>query len=350
VTIDLAIAIAGLFVGLVSIFPARLKRKSGSVGFDSVSIIIPARNEERNIGKAIASIRAVLGGGVEVIVADDHSSDRTSAEAAIHGATVISVDDPPQGWAGKPHACWQGQQRASGRILVFMDADVRLGTNARESLIDAVVQVSQDPKSMVSMQPWHTPVRFSEHFAMLFNVVSVMASRCRGLWVARRPLAFGPLIVCDAAAYRALGGHGHESVRGSIIEDVALGKLFERGVVNVGSKNSVTFRMYDTGLRGVFEGFVKNFASAGLNSSVIALVGVVTWFVFLCSPLVVGVVMYPICVAQVYLVSRVVGRFTIVDALIYPVHLVFFVAVLCVSVWRCFILRTVSWKDRSVRI
>ncbi|NBY12874.1 MAG: glycosyltransferase [Actinobacteria bacterium] len=158
-TIDLAIAIAGLFVGLVSIFPARLKRRSGSVGFDSVSIIIPARNEERNIGKAIASIRAVLGGGVEVIVADDHSSDRTSAEAAIHGATVISVDDPPQGWAGKPHACWQGQQRASGRILVFMDADVRLGTNARESLIDAVVQVSQDPKSMVSMQPWHTPVR-----------------------------------------------------------------------------------------------------------------------------------------------------------------------------------------------
>ena len=349
-TIDLAIAIAGLFVGLVSIFPARLKRRSGSVGFDSVSIIIPARNEERNIGKAIASIRAVLGGGVEVIVADDHSSDRTSAEAAIHGATVISVDDPPQGWAGKPQACWQGQQRASGRILVFMDADVRLGTNARESLIDAVVQVSQDPKSMVSMQPWHTPVRFSEHFAMLFNVVSVMASRCRGLWVARRPLAFGPLIVCDAAAYRALGGHGHQSVRGSIIEDVALGKLFERGVVNVGSKNSVTFRMYDTGLRGVFEGFVKNFASAGLNSSVIALVGVVTWFVFLCSPLVVGVVMYPICVAQVYLVSRVVGRFTIVDALIYPVHLAFFVAVLCVSVWRRFILRTVSWKDRSVQI
>jgi len=350
VTIDLAIAIAGLFVGLVSIFPARLKRKSGSVGFDSVSIIIPARNEERNIGKAIASIRAVLGGGVEVIVADDHSSDRTSAEAAIHGATVISVDDPPQGWAGKPHACWQGQQRASGRILVFMDADVRLGTNARESLIDAVVHVSHDSMTMVSMQPWHTPVRFSEHFAMLFNVVSVMASRCRGLWVARRPLAFGPLIVCDAAAYRALGGHGHQSVRGSIIEDVALGKLFERGVVNVGSKNSVTFRMYDTGLRGVFEGFVKNFASAGLNSSVIALVGVVTWFVFLCSPLVVGVVMYPICVAQVYLVSRVVGRFTIVDALIYPVHLVFFVAVLCVSVWRRFILRTVSWKDRSVRI
>ncbi|NBT37372.1 MAG: glycosyltransferase [Actinobacteria bacterium] len=340
-TIDLAIAIAGLFVGLVSIFPARLKRRSGSVGFDSVSIIIPARNEERNIGKAIASIRAVLGGGVEVIVADDHSSDRTSAEAAIHGATVISVDDPPQGWAGKPQACWQ---------VVFMDADVRLGTNARESLIDAVVQVSQDPKSMVSMQPWHTPVRSIEHFAMLFNVVSVMASRCRGLWVARRPLAFGPLIVCDAAAYRALGGHGHESVRGSIIEDVVLGKLFERGVVNVGSKNSVTFRMYDTGLRGVFEGFVKNFASAGLNSSVIALVGVVTWFVFLCSPLVVGVVMYPICVAQLFLSSRVVGRFTIVDAVIYPVHLVFFVAVLCVSVWRRFILRTVSWKDRSVQI
>ena len=349
-TIDLAIAIAGLFVGLVSIFPARLKRRSGSLGFDSVSLIIPARNEERNIGKAIASIRAVLGGGVEVIVADDHSSDRTSAKAATHGATVISVDDPPQGWAGKPHACWQGQQRASGRILVFMDADVRLGTNSRESLIDAVVHVSQDPMSMVSMQPWHTPVRSIEHFAMLFNVVSVMASRCRGLWVARRPLAFGPLIVCDAAAYRALGGHGHQSVRGSIIEDVALGKLFESGVVNVGSKNSVTFRMYDTGIRGVFEGFVKNFASAGLNSSVIALVGVVTWFVFLCSPLVVGVVMYPICVAQVYLVSRVVGRFTIVDAVIYPVHLVFFVAVLCVSVWRRFVLRTVSWKDRSVRI
>jgi 4,4'-diaponeurosporenoate glycosyltransferase len=185
---------------------------------------------------------------------------------------------------------------------------------------------------------------------MLFNVVSVMASRCRGLWVARRPLTFGPLIVCDAAAYRALGGHGHESVRGSIIEDVALGKLFERGVVKVGPKNGVAFRMYRTGLLGVFEGFVKNFASAGLSTSAIAATGVAVWFVFLCSPLVVGVVMYPICVAQLLLLSRVVGRFTIVDAVIYPVHLVFFLAVLCVSVWRRFVVRTVSWKGRSVRI
>ena len=82
--VDLAISITGFLVGLVSIFAARSKRRSGSVGFDSVSIIIPARNEERNIGEAIASIRAALGEAVEVIVADDHSSDRTSAEAAIH--------------------------------------------------------------------------------------------------------------------------------------------------------------------------------------------------------------------------------------------------------------------------
>jgi len=348
-TFDLAWAVAGFVVGWISFFPSRTSRHSHDGALDGLSVVIPARNEERNIVQALRSLREALGDDVEIIVADDRSSDRTAQLATDSGAVVIAVDEPSAGWTGKAHACWVGQQQARGRYVMFLDADVRLGHGARELVGSVLASLAQEPQTLVSVQPWHTPVRFVEKFSMMFNLVSVMASRGRGVWASKHPLAFGPMMVCDVSEYRRLGGHSHDSVRGSVIEDVALGRLFDRGVVRLGSPSSVTFRMYDRGFGQIVEGFVKNLASGGSNASSLAVVGAALWFVFLCSPIVIGIGWYVVCVTQVYVLSRVVGKFGIVHAIIYPVHVVFFLAVLCASLWRRFVVRSVSWKGRSIK-
>ena len=347
-SVDLLAAVIGLVAGVIAMFPARRPAGSGRSDLGTLSVIIPARNEAGNVGPAVVSVRRALGDDVEIIVADDHSTDETAVEAAESGATVVQVGELPLGWSGKSYACWIGQQHSHRSNLMFLDADVRLGPDSKKYVMSGVSVIGETPNIVMSIQPWHVPVQFLEHLAMLFNIVSVMASRCRGMWATHHALTFGPLVMCDAHEYRSRGGHAHESVRGSVVEDIALGKLFDRTIVEVGTPDAVTFRMYDAGIHGVFGGFVKNVASAGSSVTALAWAGVTLWFVFLSAPVIVSPVLYPMCVAQVYVTSRAVGRFTLLDALMYPVHVAFFLLVLITSLWRKVVVRSVMWKGRSV--
>lgn len=347
-TSDLAVALAGFAIGWLSFFPPRRNSVTLRESIESLSVVIPARDEEHNIGQVVASLRSALGDGIEIVVADDRSRDETALRAARAGAIVVSVDEPPEGWTGKAHACWVGQQRVSRRHVMFVDADVRFGRGASDVVATALSTLVKDSTTLASVQPWHIPKGFFGRFAMLFNVVSVMASRGRGLWVSKRPLAFGPVMMCDVVEYRRRGGHAHELVKGSIVEDIALSRLFDRGVVQIGASDSVTFRMYDKGIGQVVEGFTKNLASGGSSTSLAAVAGVAAWFVFLCSPVVLGSGWYFVCVVQVYALSRVVGKFGVIHALLYPVHVVFFLAVLLRSMWLRFVTRSVTWKGRAI--
>jgi dolichol-phosphate mannosyltransferase len=87
-----------------------------------VSVVIPARDEERRIGGVLAGL---AGEDAEVIVVDDGSRDRTAAVARAHGARVVTGAEPPAGWIGKPWALQQGLETASGEIVVSLDADTR---------------------------------------------------------------------------------------------------------------------------------------------------------------------------------------------------------------------------------
>jgi dolichol-phosphate mannosyltransferase len=87
-----------------------------------VSVVIPARDEEQRIAGCLTGL---AGAGVEVIVVDDGSSDRTAAVACAHGARVVTGAEPPEGWIGKPWALQQGLEAASGDIVISLDADTR---------------------------------------------------------------------------------------------------------------------------------------------------------------------------------------------------------------------------------
>lgn len=348
--LDAIVAVFAAAVATFAMFPARRLTGVARAGDRTLSIVIPARNEERNVGELIDSINTTLDIAWDVIVVDDGSVDATGDVARQHGATVVRIDDLPAGWSGKAHACWRGAEAARGDVILFVDADVRFESHASTFVSAALGLIETEPDRLISAQPWHTPKSFGERLSLTFNVVSVMASRCRGLWHSRRPLVFGPFVMCDAQVYRSLGGHGHESVRSSVVEDIALGRLFRKVDVTMAPADALTFRMYPSGARGVIAGFTKNLGSAAGTSSPLAMVAVVSWFVFLCSPLTVSPIMYPVCVAHVAVMAHSVGRFQLIDAMLYPIHLVVFVMVQVRSAWRRWFVGSVAWSGRRIEI
>jgi cellulose synthase/poly-beta-1,6-N-acetylglucosamine synthase-like glycosyltransferase len=138
----LAVAIASLLLAAVACFTFLENLKiylpapaggTSDLASPAISVLIPARNEEANILAAVQSALDAAGGEerVRVLVADDHSTDRTAelvAELAKRDGRValISVPPLPAGWNGKQHACFVLAQAAQTEWLLFMDADVRM--------------------------------------------------------------------------------------------------------------------------------------------------------------------------------------------------------------------------------
>ena len=94
-----------------------------------VSIIVAARNEERNIQSALQSLLTIEYPSLQLIVVNDRSQDRTGEILAgmvqDHSLLkIVQIDELPEGWLGKNHALWQGVQQADGELLLFTDADV----------------------------------------------------------------------------------------------------------------------------------------------------------------------------------------------------------------------------------
>jgi 4,4'-diaponeurosporenoate glycosyltransferase len=309
-----------------------------------VSIVIPARNEAHQIVQCVRSVLDQLTSEDEVIVVDDDSTDNTAMMAQAAGASVIRSGGVPDAWHGKPHACWMGAQTASRPTLVFLDADVRVNGDALLRLHEVL---EDDRGSLVSVQPRHALRRVGEHVAMPFNVVAVVAS---GAGTRRSdPLAFGPVLACDTERYRHLGGHAASAVRGEVNEDIALGKLFGNVKVFVGSDDTFTFRMYPHGFVSALDGFSKNLASGAGNARGLSLVAAVAWVAAQVGVLFVSPWWYGLAVTQMWLMSRKVGRFSIFDALLYPLHFVVFIAVLGRSVLGRLGLLRVDWAGRRVR-
>jgi len=320
----------------------RLPATSGERG--PVSVIIPARNEEHNIVEVVRSVVNQARDGDEVIVVDDDSSDATAERAVAAGAQVIRGGGLPSGWLGKPHACWIGASRARNATLVFLDADVRLQQDALGRVVTAL---NTNPNGLVSVQPFHEPKRWGEHAAMPFNVVSLLASGAGSR--SGHALVFGPLLACNAERYRSLGGHAHESVRASVVEDIALGALFGSTRVFVGSPDTVTFRMYPHGFASLVQGFTKNLATGALRASAFPLVAAIAWVAAQVGATFTLELVYLLAVAQMFVMSRKAGRFHMVDAALYPAHLVLFFAVLVRSALVRVGLARVRWAGRTVR-
>ncbi len=261
----------------------------GIVDPPTVSVCIPARNEEAVIAGVIGDLlRQDYAGITQIIVVDDASEDGTAhairqAAAGDPRVSLLRGDGPPPGWKGKQAAVWRAQAQATGEWLLFVDADVRLHPSA------VSVAISQARTRDAAMLSWLGQLdtrSFWEHVLMPFiGDLIVLFTKPRWVNDPSRDdcLANGQFILIRRDAYDAVGGH--EAVKDSVIDDVSLARVVKfhepvgsQRYVLLLSQGLMSVRMYED-LPGIQAGFGKNFfaAAKGNVGAMVALCVYLLW-------------------------------------------------------------------------
>lgn len=244
----------------------RLERLEPVDGLPALSVVVPARNEERQIETCVRSLLAQRYPDFEVIVVDDCSTDATSSilksvAAADARLRVVHGEALPDGWFGKPWALAQGARAARGRWLLFTDADTQHEPPACAS---AVRYALARDVSFLSLLPTQRFESTAER-AVLPTILWMIAFGVGSLDAINDPKRLdaaifnGQYLLCKRSALEAIGGH--DRVRASVAEDYDLARIVKRDgrfkSMLVSAADLVYTRMYRS-MREIWDGFSKN--------------------------------------------------------------------------------------------
>ncbi len=339
-----------------------------------LTVMVPARNEEDCLGACLHSLVSQseeifeLGRDWELMVVDDHSTDRTAEIAhSFAGVTVMEAGKLEPGWTGKANAIWTAVKRARGRWLLFTDADtIHEPGDLRRAMHEAerhkVGMLSYSPRQMVSglAQRSLMPLVFCE-LALAYPPAKVSDPN------ERIAAANGQFLLVEREAYRRLGGHA--AVADKVLEDVELAFLAKRRRVGLRfryAEDAVAARMYRS-TAAMIEGWTKNLALLFDNSLALAVWRAIDIFLLFGLPLLAiwlwnarfaahslewlgaGWVLALLWVRTLFrFYARVAkSNFPFVDCALAPLGLPLFVALLYRSWFQHRILKRVSWKGRS---
>jgi glycosyltransferase involved in cell wall biosynthesis len=229
----------------------------------SVSIIVPARNEEAGLRTCLESLLTQTGVAFEVIVVDDHSTDRTREIASSFSNQHVRVIDAgplPPGWTGKNNAVTTGARAARSEWLLFTDADT---IHFPGSLARSLEEAARHGAALLSYSPEQVVKSLAEK-AVMPVIFAELAATFRPSLVSdpRSPAAAanGQYILITREAYDAVGGHA--AVAGNLLEDVALARAVKQSGRKIFFRyagDAVRTRMYRT-VAQLREGWTKNLA------------------------------------------------------------------------------------------
>lgn len=238
-----------------------------------LSVVIPARNEARNIGDCVRSVLASDYPRLEVIVVDDHSTDGTGDIVRAIAANdprlrLVQAPDLPAGWFGKQWACHSGARAATGELLCFTDADTRHAPTLLPRSVGAMRARGADLFTVAGHQE---AITFWEKVIQPF-VFSILLSRYGGLEAMSRStkpidkIANGQFILLSRRSYETIGGHA--AVKDHVAEDLRLAQIItERGMQAhmLLARDELRTRMY-TSLGEIRRGWGKNVYAAGRDT------------------------------------------------------------------------------------
>jgi len=229
-----------------------------------ISVLVPLRNEERNVKQLIAHLKSLTYPTLEFILLDDQSTDRTLSllYSNIKGDKrfqILKGNSLPNGWIGKVYACHQLQQVAKGDYLLFIDADVRLKPKTIDKALHLLMKY--DAKLLTGFPAFEVPSFLSkilvpmQHFVVFFHLPIRLANYTT---LPSTTAAHGAFMLFERKAYDKIGGH--QSVSTSLVEDVHIARNMKKHgfrVLLANITDDVSCRMYETN-REVWEGFLKN--------------------------------------------------------------------------------------------
>jgi glycosyltransferase involved in cell wall biosynthesis len=222
-------------------------------------VIVPARNEQDSLGKCLESLVAQQGIAFEIIVVDDHSTDRTREIAAsFPQVKAMEAGSLPPGWTGKANAVICGAHQARGAWLLFTDADT---VHKPASLARAILEAQQTGVDLLSYSPEQEVHSFFERSVMPV-IFGELATRYKPSEVSDpksdAAAANGQYVLVSREAYDAVGGHA--AIAGSLLEDVELARAVKRSGRKIFFRfaaDQVRTRMYRSTTQ-LIEGWTKN--------------------------------------------------------------------------------------------
>ena len=339
------------------IFPQVMGRKSDA-GAELVSVLIPARNEERNISNILKSLHTQSYQKLEIVVYDDDSTDHT-AEIILK----CKKDDPrikliagktlPDGWLGKNHACHQLAMEAQGKYFLFLDADVSLTIGAIEN---AIAELKENELKLLSVFPKQLMLTLGEklvipmmNWILLSFLPLFLISKSKKNSLAA---ANGQFMLFEAETYRKYWFH--EKVKNIPVEDIQIARLMKQELLKIQtylSDEQVQCRMY-TSYRTALNGFVKNvsefFGGSKTIMSLFAFISTFGFIPFLLTGSFYLLMIYLLIVLMTRILVAIASRQSVLFNIILsiPQQISFLVVsiLVLVNVYR----KNYKWKGRNI--
>jgi 4,4'-diaponeurosporenoate glycosyltransferase len=350
-------------LGLILLFRIPVCATGGArPPYPTLSVIVPARNEERNLPTLLDSLAEQDLSPSEVIVVDDDSTDSTARLAREAGARVIASKPLPAGWRGKTWACLQGAEAAAGEVLLFVDADTFFESGGLRRILDTYLE----ERGIMSVGAYHSVKCAYEQLSAFFNLI--MTAGTGAFTILGRKLQpaglFGQFLMLDRRTYFECGGH--TSVKDKILENFYLAEVFRRSGTPMrcyGGKGTFSMRMYPEGLHDLIEGWSKAFATGAAQTPLPTLLMIIGWitgaftsvvvlliaaFIGSFNKLALGGILYLLFALQTWSMLIRIGAFRFYTALLYPISLLFYIAVFGRSLMFVVFKKKVSWKGRQM--
>jgi glycosyltransferase involved in cell wall biosynthesis len=261
------IALLRFLISLLNFLSRPILPNGKATSNQLVSVLIPARNEEKNVGNLLSDLLLQNYINFEVLVYDDCSTDGTASVVSSYidkdqRITLIPGQNLPQGWLGKNYACSQLAQRAKGQLFLFLDADVRLSP---WFVGNALAYMQQKRLALLSMFPRQEMKSLGERLVvpnMNWILLSLLFLRLVR-WSKRRSLAAanGQMMMFDAKIY--IENQWHYKVKSSPVEDIGISRLVKRKKYRMATllgTDDISCRMYESYSEAI-TGFTKNINS-----------------------------------------------------------------------------------------
>ncbi len=284
--------------------------KTTNLSNDLISVLIPVRNEEKNIANILTDLHNQEYQNIEILIFNDQSTDGTEQileqfSKKDNRIKVFHSEGLPKGWFGKSHACHSLAEHANGKYLLFLDADVRI----RGNIISQTISLSEKhhfgllsifpEQKMKTLGEWVTVPVMNFVLLTLLPLILVRKTNFPSLAAAN-----GQFMLFNAETYRKT--KPHKKMKSSKVEDIETARYYKRNKISVaclvGNEN-ISCRMYP-GLTDAVDGFSKNVIMFFGNSFALAI------FFWLITTLgfVVVYLLFSTTVLLIYLVSLALKR------------------------------------------
>lgn len=339
------------------IFRQKIKN-TDSLDNTEISILIPVRNEEKNIADLIENLQNLKSPNTEIIIYDDLSTDNTCQiiEKYINqnpNIKLIKGKELPEGWSGKNFACYNLAKNAHGKYYLFIDADVRL----YDDIVPGVVAyLKKHNLGLLSIFPVQVLETFGEKISVpIMNYI--LLTLLPLILVHKSPFtahsaANGQFMLFDADTYKRI--NPHEKFKNSHIEDINIARYYKKQNIKIacmtGDKR-VQCRMY-TSYQEALNGFAKNIFMFFGNQPVLAfmfwLLATVGYLpvMFVSNSLLIIYFSLLIIIQSLY--SILTKQNPVLNLLLFPLQLVFMLHVMLYSIIKKN-KKDYQWKGRNIQ-